>query len=105
MDDVYVATERLSLPGHEINRPGGGLLGRYRPEYRLTAPGRTRSIWQLPAWFHPLPPLPLTGHAAPRRWTPAAHGVLLQTICQGQEFVLDCDQYPQALDWLAELLG
>ena len=104
-DDIYIAADRLRLPGHRTERPGGGLLGPYQTKYRLTAPNRTRSIWQLPAWFHPLPPLPLTGHAAPNRWTPCAGGVRLQTICQGQEFVLDCNQYPPALDWLAHLLG
>lgn len=104
VDDIYLATDRLNLPGHHIDRPGGGLLGPCQPKYRLTAPGRTRSVWHLPAWFHPLPPVPLTGHAAPDRWTPSDTGVFLQTICQGQEFVLDCDQYPQALDWLAEIL-
>ena len=104
-DDVYIATDRLSLPGHRTVRPGGGLLGPYQSSYRLTAPGRTRSIWHLPAWFHPLPPLPLTGHSAPGRWTPSGTGVLLQTICQGQEFVLGCEQYPRAINWLAELLG
>ena len=105
VDDIYTATDRLNLPGGRVDRPGGGLLGSYQPKYRLTAPGRTRSIWQLPAWFHPLPLVPLTGHTAPQRWVPSATGVLLQTICQGQEFVLDSEQYPQALDWVAEILG
>ena len=105
VDDIYLAADRLNLPGCRVDRTGGGLLGPYRPKYRLTAPGRTRSIWHLPAWFHPLPLVPLTGHAAPHRWMPSGTGVLLQTICQGQEFVLDTEQYPQALDWLAEILS
>ena len=104
-DDIYTATDRLNLPGQRISRAGGGLLGPYQPKYRLTAPGRTRSIWHLPAWFHPVPPAPLTGHSAPHRWTPSATGVLLRTICQGQEFVLDSEQYPQAVEWLAEMLS
>ncbi len=104
IDDIYIATDRLDLPGHRIDRPGGGLLGSFQPKYRLTAPGRTRSIWHLPAWFYPLPLVPLTGHGASHRWTPSGDGVLLQSICQGQEFVLDCEQYPQALGWLAEML-
>lgn len=103
-DDIYLATERLNLPGYPLDRPGGGLLGPYQPKYRLTAPGRTRSVWHLPSWFHPLPSRPLTGHAAPHRWSLSEAGVLLQTICQGQEFVLDCGQYPAALGWLVEML-
>jgi hypothetical protein len=31
-------------------------------------------------------------------------GVMLKAASRGQEFVLDCDDYPEAIHWLAELL-
>jgi hypothetical protein len=31
-------------------------------------------------------------------------GVMLNAASRGQEFVLDCDPYPEAINWLAELL-
>jgi len=30
--------------------------------------------------------------------------VPLQTVGIGQEFVLDCDDYPEAVDWVVDLL-
>jgi len=32
------------------------------------------------------------------------NGVLLTAASRGQEFVLDCDDYPEAVGWLAELV-
>jgi hypothetical protein len=31
-------------------------------------------------------------------------GVMLKAASRGQEFVLDCDDYPEVITWLAELL-
>jgi hypothetical protein len=31
-------------------------------------------------------------------------GLMLTAASRGQEFVLDCDDYPEAITWLAELL-
>ena len=46
----------------------------------------------------------LTYHADPARWCREHGDVLLKTVCQGQEFVLDCHHYPPAVAWLATLL-
>lgn len=108
-DCVYLATDRLRLPlpGHD-GLPGGGIWRSFHPDRILSAPGRTRSWWQLPAWFHP----PAGGgpalsyHSRPARWTRTDTGaVLLNTAKQGQEFVLDCEHYPEALAWLAGMLA
>ena len=105
-DSVYVAAEGLQLPGVGAGRPGGGTFGQYRPELCLTAEGRTRSQWRLPAWFRPVEGrLPLSYHRNPRAWTPGEGHVLLDTAKQGQEFVLDTRYYPEAAGWLAELFG
>lgn len=104
LDSVYVATDRLRVPGVTPALPGGGIFGLYRPELCLTAPGHTRSRWRLPAWFHPGETrTPLSYHADPKRWTLEQSTTLLDTAKQGQEFVLDTRHYPEAEPWLAAL--
>lgn len=104
-DALYLAGERLKLPGIEMPLAGGGTFPCFRPSLRLTAPGQKRSLWQLPSWFHPQGrPSALTYHGDPRRWTPLQDSVLLQTVGRGQEFVLDVDHYPEAIAWVASLL-
>ena len=96
---LYVASERLRLPG--LRRPvsGGGAFRHFDPRLQLTAPGRKRSIWRLPASFRPKTGLPpLSYHSDARRWSEDADGILLQTVGRGQEFVLDCDCYPDVYD-------
>ncbi len=104
-DSVYLSNDRLLLPGVNLDVPGAGVFYRFDPALVLTAPGRTRSYWRVPAWFHPGSECPpLTYHADPRRWTPTGDAVILQSAAQGQEFVLDADAYPEAVPWIAELI-
>jgi hypothetical protein len=103
---LYIASEKLTLPGYgDTGRPGAGVFDRYSCTLRLTARGEAPSTWLLPAWFDPdgqKPPL--TYHSCRKRWGPITEkGVLLRSAHPGQEFVLDCDAYPEARDWLAEL--
>ena len=37
-------------------------------------------------------------------WQQVNHPVMLTAVSRGQEFVLDCDDYPEAITWLAEFL-
>jgi hypothetical protein len=100
-----VSTERVDLPGILVDTPGAGVFRSFHRNLCLTAPGRTRSIWQLPHWFYPQPHQPaLTYHARPARWLRIDKATLLHTVGQGQEFVLDAVMYPEALPWVAELL-
>jgi len=104
-DSVYVSADRLHLPGIAIDAPGAGVFPRFDPALCLTTPGRTRSYWRLPAWFHPGSNRPsLTYHADPCRWTPTEDAVILRSAAQGQEFVLDADAYPEAVGWIADLI-
>ena len=100
---LYVASERLKLPGVAGRLPGGGVFSGYAPGLRLTAPcSSTRSLWRLPTCFEPRPGAPpLSYHAGPKRWSRDGDAVLLRTAGRGQEFVLDCDSYPGVYDWLA----
>jgi hypothetical protein len=104
-DSVYVSADRLHLPSITTDAPGAGVFPRFDPALCLTAPGRTRSYWRLPSWFHPgMDRPPLTYHAGPSRWTPAEDAVILRSAAQGQEFVLDADAYPEAIGWVADLI-
>ena len=105
-DSIYTATQSLSLPGLSVNLPGAGVLDQFDPKRCLTAPTAPgRIYWQLPAWFYPpSAQTALTYHSDLTRWHRGHGGVVLKTVCQGQEFVLDCNHYPSAIPWLANLL-
>ena len=102
---LYVASEQLRLPG--IKRPvaGGGIFSQFCPRLQLTEPGqRKRSVWRLPTCFYPVRGAPpLSYHSDMSRWSKDKKGALLQTVGRGQEFVLDCEYYPKALNWIHEL--
>lgn len=103
LNGVYVSRDRLTeIP---LDQPGAGLFQRFLPELSLTAPGKTRSIWQLPLWFHPTGrQSSLSYHNQPGRWSFQDNYAFLQTVGRGQEFVLDCNDYPEAKEWLTNLL-
>ena len=96
------ASELLERPGLPGGLPGGGVFPRYSAALRLTAPGRSRSVWRLPDCFEPRPGTqPLSYHASAKRWSRDHQGILLSTAGRGQEFALDGDSYPGVLDWVA----
>ena len=96
---LYCSSKELVLGAERTGKPGAGVFGRWDERLRLTAPGRTRSIWRLPAWFLPRGRRPLGYHSDPDRWSPAGSHVLLRTVGRGQEFALDADAYPEAVGW------
>jgi len=103
---LYIAAERLRLPGNDIAAPGAGLFTHDAPALRLTAPGGPRGRWLLPRWFHPEGRAStLSYHERPERWRREGDRVALHCAARGQEFVLDCDHYPEALAWAADLIG
>lgn len=105
-NSLYLSAPRLQLPGRKADRPGAGVFPHYHPRLCLTAPGYSRSFWQLPGWFHPQGrQSALSYHGRLSRWQRAGDQVILQTVGQGQEFVLDMDHYPEARDWLMEFFG
>jgi hypothetical protein len=102
---LYIAAERLQLGKGTPRLPGAGIFRRDHPALRLTAPGRTRSVWALPRWFFPANGRrALSYHGEPARWERTPRGVLLHTVGRGQEFVLHLDDYPQAIPWLRSIL-
>lgn len=100
---IYVAADRLTIDGAELSRPGGGAFTRYNPQLRLTAEGRTRTVWDLPGWFLPETGASLTYHRDAARWDRVGDRVHLKSVAKGQEFVMDAP--PAASDWIRSLLG
>ena len=104
---VYVSSRSLAIPKQRrLEVAGAGTFDHFSPQLRLTAPGSDRpSLWRLPEWFYPRNERsPLTYHRNLSRWRRCDRGVELSAVARGQEFVLDCDDYPQAAEWLASLL-
>jgi hypothetical protein len=105
---LYVSSHRLSS-GQIVfeNTRGAGIFPNFSANRQLTAPSAINpSLWELPAWFFPNNGRrPLTYHSDLRRWRTTENGTELRTARRGQEFVLDCDEYPEALPWLSFLLN
>ena len=100
---LYVSSEELRF---DASRPGAGAFAQYSDELRLTARHQLLpSTWLLPSWFAPQSNRKtLTYHGSRRRWSePNNDGVILRSVGRGQEFVLDCEEYPESHDWLADL--
>jgi hypothetical protein len=103
---LYVASEKLRLPGLDRAIAGGGVFDHFAPRLQLTDTGQQRSTWRLPAAFYPTDGAPpLSYHSSMSRWTEAGDQVFLQLVARGQEFVLDCDFYPGVYAWLGEVFS
>jgi hypothetical protein len=102
---LYIAAKRLHLGAGTAKLPGAGVFRRFQQPLCLTAPDRSRSIWALPKWFFPGDGRnALSYHGDPARWEPGPRCVWLRTVGRGQEFVLDLEDYPEALSWVQSIL-
>ncbi len=100
---LYVGRRTLSV---NESQHGAGFFTRHNKTRTLTAAGCTRSLWQMPAWMHPQGRgSVLSYHNDLSRWNKRADTLLLRSVARGQEFVLDTDDYPEALDWVASLFS
>ncbi|MEK8052677.1 hypothetical protein AACH10_20675 [Ideonella sp. DXS22W] len=98
---IYIAAEAL----FKRRLPGAGCFVRWTPRLQLTAPGRSRSVWRLPAWMHPdVSQTALSYHTDPRRWQLDEQSTLLQSVAKGQEFVIDVGTSALARRWLIQLI-
>lgn len=101
---LYAARPQLVMPKLSRELPGGGIFTNYQSALCLTAPHQSRSIWQLPEWFHPADgKSALSYHGDIRRWKMENSFAILDIAKIGQEFVLNCEDYPEAISWLAKL--
>lgn len=103
---IYVGADALRLRRTLMGVSGGGVFREFLPRHRLTAEGKARSLWRLPAWFSPEGRLSsLSYHGLHSRWTRLGDSTLLQTVAKGQEFVLNCDDYPESEGWIESLFA
>ena len=103
---LYIAQHHLNLDGLTGGLPGAGTFSHFSPDRQLTASSADRvSTWDLPGWFYPgenRPPL--TYHGDLGRWQQGEALTRLRSVARGQEFVLDCHEYPEAIPWAWHLI-
>jgi hypothetical protein len=98
---ICLAQDKMKFPKSRHCLPGFGVFPTMNPSLRLTAPSATRSRWRLPKWFMPtIGKTPLSCHGDLKRWHKDKNWAYLDTVPIGQEFVLNCDDYPQINEWL-----
>ena len=104
---IYVAADRLAIPGLKRTIPGGGCFTKAHDALLLTDQTQAhpkRSVWRLPGWFLPPRGRPAFSYHTDRsRWSRDGDQVLLQTVAKGQEFVLDTNGLAQTIPWLRQL--
>lgn len=104
---LYVAADRLTLPGLQASLPGAGCFASLSDDLVLTAPGQSvKSVWRLPDWMSPETGATLSYHADAGRWSrdPAGNAIL-RSVAKGQEFVMDVATAARAMAWLQALLA
>jgi hypothetical protein len=105
---LYIARQYMALDGIDSEKiAGAGVFSHFSTERCLTAASaQNPSTWDLPVWFYPEGQRPaLTYHANPERWRINGARTELKSAARGQEFILDCDEYPEAIPWVAHLLA
>ncbi len=101
---IYVGADELRL-GAEVRDDAGGRFNVWSDALRLSADGGNRSVWKVPNWLDPLQGrAALSFHGRPERWSRRDGSLYLQTVAKGQEFVLDCREYPESIEWASELI-
>ena len=104
---LYAAPEDLKI-ANGSKAAGAGVFPRFDERLVLTEPGQSVSRWKLPRWFYPDDGKPaLTYHDDPNRWERRegdSEHIYLQSVGRGQEFVLDCDHYPEAIGWASDFI-
>ncbi len=108
---IYVARRELDL-GNAVEAPGFGVFPRFDERLLLTEPGQSVSRWKLPRWFDPAGRKSALTYHDPKctkrdRWKRRegdSEHIYLQSVGRGQEFVLDCDHYPEAIGWASDFI-
>ena len=106
LNTIYLAKKYLDTPGLAQNSiKGAGVFPYYLNKLQLTAPDKKVSVWKLPGWMYPKDEVTaLTYHSNASRWRKQEDHCLLRTVGRGQEFVLNCVYYPDAINWVNQLI-
>jgi hypothetical protein len=100
---LYVGADQSSFADRPMK--GGGFFKSVSENIILTKPGASRSVWSLPLWIRPEKgKAPLTYHTSAERWTRYDDHMQLKTVAKGQEFVIDVNDYPEAMPWLVKTI-
>ena len=104
---LYLARDNLQIGKRNIGLPGAGVFPCFSASQQLTAADAPMvSLWELPGWFHPgKHRTPLSYHGDLSRWRRCGNRTALRSVGRGQEFVLDCGQYPEAINWARTLIN
>ena len=103
---IYVASKELLLENKATASTGAGVIAQLSELITLTEKGSTKpSVWTLPDWFFPSKKrVAMTYHRKLERWSKRDGKTRLQSTARGQEFILDADQYPEAISWVKEIV-
>lgn len=104
---VYFSRTSLELAGAGTEEiAGAGVFPCFSERLQLTAPSaKSVSQWELPMWFYPRNgKSPLTYHNDLTRWQRTDRRTRLNTVARGQEFILNGENYPEAIEWFADLM-
>ena len=104
---LYLAKQFLNLPGMKTEHTGAGIFRSFGADLQLTNPdGDKVNDWRLPKWFYPREGAkPLTYHGEINRWSRGGQYCYLDSVSRGQEFVLDCAEYPESIGWVHDLIS
>jgi hypothetical protein len=102
---AFLATKKLALGGGKTGIPGAGVFN-FSNELCLTDRSQhKRSLWRMPFWFYPRNGMyPMSYHRDQKKYVQGQNHVNIQTVAKGQEFVINCDQYPEAIGWAKKLI-
>ncbi|MHB8252786.1 MAG: Nmad3 family putative nucleotide modification protein [Acidiferrobacter sp.] len=102
---VYLATRQLKIGNTCTQVAGAGVFNCWSPLLQLTAPGQSRSVWQLPGWMFPANGRSaLSYHPKTEAWERRPGDLVwVRTAAKGQEFVLRTPDLTAAQKWLEQI--
>ena len=103
---IYIASDHLTLDGHNLSKQGAGTFPCFKPSLQLTAPDeKARAHWCLPKWLqNNLPGFTLPSRKN-KKWQCNNEYVPFDSDGRGQEFVFDVPEPddPDVMKWLKGL--
>ena len=95
---VYVASRRLELSAVVEHIPGAGVFSRLSNTLTLTARGKAAVVGDCHSGSIPRRGNRGSAISDVARWRRDNTACYLQTVGRGQEFVLNCDYFPEAFN-------